>query len=269
MYPILFKIGNFELHTWGVALAITVITGILVAVKRSSQFNLSSSVIFDFAIVVMISALIGSRLWYVVFHLDRFKDNWLDVINPFQEGHFGIAGMSMVGGVVFALVASYIYVNIKKIDFISLGDTIAPSFLLGIGMQRLGGCFLNGCCFGSPTDSWMGIIFPPESVAGSYFPGVPLWPAQLFASALGFVGFFLIIWLERWRKFSGYTFYLVLMYYTVIRFIVDQFRYYESKQILGSLGILTFNVNHILLLGIMIYCLFFWIRGWMRHHVSG
>lgn len=261
MYPILFKIGSFELHSWGVAFAVTFLIGILVSVKRSSRFNIKSSEILDFALVVMIAALIGSRVWYVVFHLDRFKNNWFDVINPFQEGHFGIAGMSMVGGVVFALVASYMYVTIKKIDFMALAETIAPSFLLGAGIQRLGGCFLNGCCFGSPTDSSLGIVFPPDSVAGSYFPEIPLWPAQLFASALGFLGFFLILWLERWRKFSGDTFYLVFIYYTVDRFIVDQFRYYETDQILGSIGKVTFNVNHILLLGVLVYCLFFWFKG--------
>ncbi|MFO7891045.1 MAG: prolipoprotein diacylglyceryl transferase [bacterium] len=266
MYPVIFRIGGFELHSWGLCFAITFLTGMLVAIKRSSRFNINSSIILDFSLVVIISALIGSRLWYVVFHLDRFRDSWLDVINPFQKGHLGIAGLSMVGGVVFALVASYVYVKIKKIDFIALADTIAPCFLLGIGMQRLGGCFLNGCCFGSPTDSWMGIVFPPDSVAGLYFPGVPLWPAQLFASALGFIGFFLILWLERWRKFSGYTFFLVFIYYSIDRVIVDQFRYYEPKQILGHLGPLTFNVNHILLLGVLVYCLFFGFRGWRKQH---
>jgi phosphatidylglycerol:prolipoprotein diacylglycerol transferase len=264
MYPVLFKIGSFELHSWGTAFALTFIIGILIAVKRASRFKLSSSIVLDFSLIVMISALAGSRLWYVVLHLDRFKDNWLDVINPLQGDHFGIAGMSMVGGIVFALVATFVYVVITKIDFFLLADSIAPSFLLGAGIQRLGGCFLNGCCFGRPTDSWMGIVFPPDSVAGSYFPGIPLWPTQLFASVLGFIGFFVILWLERWQKFTGYTFYLVFIYYSIDRFIVDQFRYYESEQILGQLGPLTFNVNHILLLGVFIYCIFFWLRGWRK-----
>jgi len=264
MYPVIFKIGVFELHSWGVAFAVTFLTGIAVAVKRGSRFSVPRTIIFDLSVVIMISALIGSRLWYVVFHIDEFKGNWLDVINPFQDGYIGIAGMSMVGGIVFAILASLAYAYRKKIDFTVLGDSIAPSFLLGAGMQRLGGCFLNGCCFGRPTDSWMGIVFPPEGVAGSYFPGVPLWPTQLFASALGFIGFLLIIWLERWRKFPGYTLYVVFFYYSINRFIVDQFRYYEPQQILGTLGPLSFNVNHILLLGVIVWCIFFWFKGWRK-----
>lgn len=266
MYPVLFKIGNFELHSWGVAFAVTFLTGIAVAVKRASRFNISRSIIFDLSVVVMISALVGSRLWYVVFHINEFKENWFDVINPFQDDYFGIAGLSMVGGIVLALLASVVYTYIKKVDFIALGDSVAPSFLLGAGIQRLGGCFLNGCCFGRPTDSWMGIVFPPEGVAGSYFPGTPLWPTQLFASALGFIGFLLIIWLDRGRKFPGYALYVVFFYYSIDRFIVDQFRYYEAEQILGTLGPFTFNVNHILLLGVMVWCIFFWFKGWRKQH---
>jgi phosphatidylglycerol:prolipoprotein diacylglycerol transferase len=266
MYPVLFKIGHFELHSWGAAFAVAFLTGVLVAARRSSRFHIDRSAIFDFSIVVMISALIGSRFWYVVFHISAFKGNWLDVINPFQEGHFGIAGMSMMGGIVFAILASFVFAYKKKISLAVLGDCVAPSFLLGAGIQRLGGCFLNGCCFGRPTESWMGIIFPPEGVAGSYFPEVPLWPTQLFASALGFIGFIFIVWVERWRKFPGYIFYLVLIYYSISRFIVDQFRYYESEQTLGTLGPFTFNVNHILLLCLTVYGLFFWIKGYRQHN---
>lgn len=266
MYPLIFKIGLFELHTWGVAFAVTFLTGIAFAAKRCTRFNVNRNIIIDLSFVVMISALIGSRFWYVFFHINEFKENWFDVINPFQDGYIGIAGMSMVGGVVLSILVSFIYASIKKIDFVVLGDIAAPSFLLGAGMQRLGGCFLNGCCFGRPTNSWMGVIFPPEGVAGSYFPGVPLWPTQLFASALGLIGFILLIWLERWRKFPGYTLYLAFFYYSIDRFIVDQFRYYESPQILGSIGPITFNVNHILLLGVTAWCLFFWFRGWIKDY---
>lgn len=267
MYPVLLKIGNFELHTWGVAFAVTFMIGIYIAIQRARRFGLDRNIILDLSVVVMISALIGSRLWYVVFHVDEFKENWLDIINPFQEEYFGIAGMSMVGGVLLALLGSLVYTWIKKINFLDLGDCMAPSFLLGAGIQRLGGCFLNGCCFGKPTDSWMGIIFPSQSVAGSYFPGTPLWPTQLFASALGFIGFTVILYLDRKRKFPGYTLYLVLFYYAIDRFLVDQFRYYEPEQILGSVGCITFNVNHILLFAVMMMSLIFWIKGWINRDV--
>lgn len=264
MYPVLFKIGWFEIHSWGVAFAISVLVGIWVAVKRAPRFGVKPNNIMDLTVVIIISAIAGSRLWYVIYHTEEFRGHWFDTVNPFQNGYIGIAGLSMVGGVVLAILSSLVYARVKKMSFIALGDAIAPSFLLGVGIQRLGGCFLNGCCFGRPTDSFLGVVFPLRSVAGSIFPGQPLWPAQLFASALGFAGFALILWLGRQYNFSGSTLWLVFAYYSVARFIVDQFRYYEPPQIFGNIGPLTINVNHMLLGVLFILCAVLWLRGWTR-----
>lgn len=264
IYPVLIKIGALELRSYGLALAISVALGILIAMKRAPRFGIKKESILDLSVVIMVAAIVGSRLWYVVYHIEEFRGQWLNTINPFQNGTIGIAGLSMVGGVVLAIISALVYTKIKKLNFLNLGDTIAPVFLLGEGIVRLGGCFLNGCCFGRPTDCALGIIFPPESVAGSVFPHTHLWPAQLFASALGFIGFALVLCLERKPKFSGFTFWLVFCYYAIDRFIVDQFRFYETPQVLAALGPITINANHLLLLGLFLISGFFLIRGWRQ-----
>ncbi|OYD14470.1 prolipoprotein diacylglyceryl transferase [candidate division WOR-3 bacterium JGI_Cruoil_03_51_56] len=268
MHPVLFKIGSFELHSWGVAAVISFLLGISVALRRAPRFKVKPDTIMDLAVIVMISAIVGSRIWYVVYHLDEFRGHWFDTINPFQHGQIGIAGLSMVGGVVLAIIASVAYTRIKKLSFLRIADAVAPSFLLGAGIQRLGGCFLNGCCFGRPTNSFLGMVFPAEGVAGTYFPGVHIWPTQLFASALGFAGFALIIWLGRRHSFPGYTFWQVFAYYSLDRIFVDQFRYYEPHQILWTPGPLTINVNDIVLAMLFIICIVFWFRGWSKSKKS-
>ncbi len=264
MFPVLFKIGVFELHSYGLALAISVLLGIFVARKRAPRFDVDPNIVLDFALIIMLAAIIGSRIWYVVNHLEEFRGQWFDIINPIRDGYIGIAGLSMVGGVVLAIISSAVYAWVKKVNFITLGDTIAPVFLLGAGFQRLFGCFLNGCCFGKPTDSFLGIVFPPEGVAGAYFPGIAIWPTQLFASFLGFLGFALVMWLGKWHNFKGYTLWQVFAYYSIDRFTVDQFRYYEPQEILGTLGPLTINTNHVLLGGLLIICGYFWYKGWSK-----
>jgi len=265
MFPVLFKIGNFELRSYGIALALSVAIGVWIAIKRAPRYGIQKEMILDFSVIIMIAAIVGSRLWYVVYHVDEFRGQWLNTINPFQNGTIGIAGLSMIGGVVLAIISALAYAKIKKLNFLKLGDTIAPVFLLGEGIVRLGGCFLNGCCFGRPTESSLGIVFPHEGVAGSVFPGIHLWPAQLFASALGFIGFILVLWLERRPSFSGFTFWLVFCYYSVDRFIVDQFRYYETPQVLATLGPITLNANHLLLLGLFLVSINFLIWGKRQH----
>jgi len=56
----------------------------------------------------------------------------------------------------------------------------------------------------------------------------------------------------------------VFAYYSIDRFVVDQFRYYEPQEILGTLGLLTINTNHILLGGLIILSMFFWFKGWSK-----
>ena len=262
MHPILLKIGNFELRSWSVAIALSFLVGTVVAVKRTYRFGVNPDHVIDLAIVIIIASTVGSRLLYALYHLDHYTGNWLAIVNPFHHGKFGFAGLSMVGGVILALIASWVFVRIQKLSFLTMGDIIAPGFLLGAGIQRLGGCFLNGCCFGLATDSLLGVSFP--KTLGPYPPGTPLWPAQLFASAFGFLGFALICWLERHYRFPGATFWLVLLYYPIDRFIVDQFRYYEPTQILGRIGPLTINANHLLIGGLFVLSAVFWLRGWLK-----
>ncbi|RKZ29882.1 hypothetical protein DRQ36_07350 [bacterium] len=212
--------------------------------------------------MVVVSAIIGSRVFYVVFHLDEFRGKWLDIINPFHgPGGFGIAGLSMMGGVALVVIAVYLYTVVKKLDFCRVGDTIAPTFLLGAGITRIG-CFLNGCCYGRPTTAWFGVNFP-DGAASDYlryyllqYPdsGVTgLIPTQLMASALGFALFFLVLWLERWHKFDGWTSWLVLGLYSLDRFFVDQFRYYEPKQVLAHFGPILITVNEIVLFLLFVF----------------
>ncbi len=153
MCPVLFKIGAFELQSYDLALAISVALGIWIAMKRAPRFGIKKDTILDFAMVITVASIVGSRLWYVVYHIDEFRGHWLNTINPFQNGTIGIAGLYMIGGVVLAIVLALIYAKIKKLNFLNLSDTFAPVFLLGEGIVRLGGCF------GRPTDNFLAWCF--------------------------------------------------------------------------------------------------------------
>ncbi len=264
MYPILFKIGNFAFYSWGAAFLVSIMAGVAVSRKRAPRYGLDPGVIKDLAFIIVVAALIGSRIWYVLYHLDKYQGHWENLFFWVKGGRIGCSGLSMMGGVVLALLASLVYARVKRLDFLSIGDVMAPAFLLGSGIQRLGGCFLSGCCYGLPSESMFAIVFPKTGDAGLHFPGIPLFPAQLMASAMGFAGYALVLWLGRRRLFPGFSFCLVFMYYPLERFLADQFRYYDPAQIIGSLGFLTFNVNHPILLGLFILSTTLCLAGWFR-----
>lgn len=265
MHPVLFKIGPVVISSYGTALVAGVLAAIFVARIRARQLQVDPHAVIEIAVVMMTAVLVGSRLWYVATHLQEFHGNWIKVVLPVENGQITMAGLAMNGGVLCALVSVWGYSRVKKIPFAVLGDIVSPCFLLGLGIQRLFGCFMNGCCFGRPTASALGIVFPAECPAGTLFPGIPLWPTQLFASLLGFAGFFLVVYLYRWYCFPGYSLWMVFMYYPLARFFIDQFRYIPQNQVLASAGPVTVTVDHVLLLLLLFISVTGWVNGWIKY----
>jgi len=232
MFPDLFHIGPFQIHSYGLMMTLAFVSAILISVYRAKKVGVDPSLIWDISLVIMISSLIGSRLTYVFTHIDEFRGNWFAIINPIQpDGRIGIAGMVLLGGVVLALISSAVYLKWKKLSFWVFADIIAPALALGIGIGRVG-CLANGCCYGAPTNAWFGIVFPVDSVAGSYLPHTHLWPTQIFSIIWGVTLFGGLWFAERWKTFDGFTISLFMIFYSIFRILIDTIRVYDESDIL-------------------------------------
>lgn len=235
MHPVLFRLGAFEMRAYGFTLAISFLLGIYLAVRRGKRRGIDPEKVMDLSVVIILASIIGARFMYVIFHLDEFAGHWTDTFNPFQSnGQIGIAGLTMLGGVILALVSAILYLRAKKLPVLKFADAIIPMFFLGEAITRIG-CYLNGCCYGIPTTCSLAVVFPPDSPAGAMYQGVHIHPTQLYSSAYALVIFFILIWIDRKPRFDGYLLYLALLFYGVGRFIIDLFRYYENSMILVPL----------------------------------
>jgi phosphatidylglycerol:prolipoprotein diacylglycerol transferase len=259
VYPILFRIGPFALRSYGLMLSISFFLGILWASRRYRKAGENPAKMIDLAVVIIIAAIAGSRLFYVAFHWDEFAGNALDIINPFNNPQgIGIAGLSMDGGVVLAVLCGLLYLRAARQPVLRALDAIAPAFALGIVFTRLG-CFLNGCCFGLPcTHSW-GLVFPPQSLAGWTFPNVHLHPAQLYNALGGAIMLGLLMVLERYQRFTGFLFLWAVILYGILRLVVDFYRYFEESVILYSFADLHVTVNQVISLAAIAIALVFFI----------
>ena len=110
MHPILFKLGKLEIHSYGLMLAISFLIGIYWIMKRAKSRDLNQNQVMDLSLIILLCAVIGSRAMYVFTHVDEFKGHWLDAISPFQSsGQIGLAGLTMLGGVILSIIALLIY----------------------------------------------------------------------------------------------------------------------------------------------------------------
>jgi len=258
MHPTLIELGPVAVRTYGFLLALAFISGIWFTARRARKEGLGSQWLPDLSLIVLVSAIVGSRFFYVIYHLEEFEGHILDMINPIQStGEIGIGGLSMFGGLVLAIICGIIYIHIKKLTVWRIADVVAPSIMLGLGIARIG-CFLNGCCFGKLSQSYFAVIFPPDSPAGYMFPDTPIFPIQLVASLSGFFIFGILLALEKFKRFHGFTFWLMLAFYSVARFTIDFFRYYEESMIFARIGDARFTVNQALIVLIFTFSLFMW-----------
>ena len=263
MHPILFEIGPLTVRTYGLLLAVSFMVGIFLALRRSKARGLNQNKMVNMSLLIMLTGIVGARIMYVIPHWNEFSANPLDIISPFQSsGSIGLTGLTLYGGFIAAVLASILYLRINRLSVWKACDAFAPSIALGIGISRVG-CFMNGCCFGLPTESALGVVFPAFSAAGSFYPDVSLHPAQLYNAVLGFGLFGLLMWLDRKPRFDGFIFAMLLITEPITRFFVDLFRYYESSMTLGNLGGAVLSVNQgisIALCGIG-----FLLLGWLRN----
>lgn len=215
--------------------------GTWLSMRQARKAGLDPNVIIDVVMWILISSIIGARLTYVAFHPDEFAGRWLDVVNPFQsDGRIGIAGLVVLGGFVTAVPAVWWFARRRKLSTLFLLDILAPGAALGIGLGRLG-CFLNGCCFGHPTDLPWGVVFPTGCMAGAFYPHQPIHPTQLyeFIYSLGIAAF--LLWKSRQIRFQGELIVLLLILYGFFRFGNETVRYYETSMVLFTTG--TFRLT--------------------------
>jgi phosphatidylglycerol---prolipoprotein diacylglyceryl transferase len=259
MYPEIFHIGPLALRSYGLTLAVSFFVGLWYVIWRSKRENVNANFMMNFAFVVIFAGLIGARLAFVLFHLGDFATDPLSAVNPFGAGgHFGIMGMNLYGGVLLSIICGFIYIKRKKQPHWQVFDIFAPTVALGIGITRIG-CFLNGCCFGVPTDLPWCVHFPEGSIPYSQFGDMCLHPTQLYSSLYGFLLFGVLHYLDKRKRFYGSMFALLLMVEAFFRFVIEYVRYYESEMILQFGGI-SFTYNHLIALGLFALGLILWIK---------
>ena len=239
MHPTILKIGSFQIHSYGLLLAVAFLVSIQIFVSRGRRRGLSEEALHSVALVLLILAIVGGRGLFVLTHWSDYARDPLGILRLWE------GGLMLYGGYVLAIAGGIVYVRRAGLSLWKVADAAAPAMALGIGIGRLG-CFLNGCCFGTPTHSDWGVTFPAGSYSTYVFPGEALHPSQLYMAGSGIALFLLLLALDRKPRFDGWLFWVGVGADAVLRFLIDFTRYYDATSFLGNVGRLSFNINQIL-----------------------
>ena len=143
MRPTLFEVFGLEVKSYGFMMVVGFALGIWRALAASKKRGIQPERVYDIALVALVGGVFGARLVFIA--LNPQTESWREFFAVWQ------GGLSFHGGLVFAMLAGYVYTRFARLGFWQCADLVAPSVAIGYACTRIG-CFINGCCYGCPTD---------------------------------------------------------------------------------------------------------------------
>lgn len=202
-------------HLFGIPVywyAILIVTGMVIGVwlctKEAQRRGYSEELIQDLALWVLPAAIIGARIYYVIFEWERYADDLIKIFD-IRGG-----GMAIHGGIIGALIAGYFFCRKRKVSMIELMDIAFPALALAQGIGRWGN-FINNEAHGGPTDLPWAIIVNGQKVH----------PTFLYES-IGDILIFLFLWfyLRKRQRYDGQLSMWYFILYGILRFFVEGLR---------------------------------------------
>jgi phosphatidylglycerol:prolipoprotein diacylglycerol transferase len=160
MFPELFEIPfvHLTIKSYGLMMVIGFLACVWLITRLSRDFTPNPQYITNAALYSLVGGVIGARLFFVVHYFDKFRSNPIEIFAIWQ------GGLELAGGVIAAIIVILFYLLYHKLPIRRYLDVLAIGLMLILVFGRIG-CFLNGCCYGKPTELPWGVRFPYNSFA--------------------------------------------------------------------------------------------------------
>ena len=252
MFPILFKLGPITIYTYGAMVFSGVIASYLVCKNQADKEGISRKIFSHIFFWALAWGFFGARVAYILVEWRWFLNNPLSVI-------LSRSGFVFYGGIASGILTLLILAKKHKLNLLRVADIAALSIPLGHALGRIG-CFCYGCCYGRPTTSRIGILFPPESPAGLL--GVKVIPTQLISVVFLLLIFCILLFLKKRKKFNGQILLSYTFLYGIFRFIIEFYR----GDLRGEIFFLS--TSQFAALVLIIISIFFFFR-WRKEGIIG
>lgn len=207
MDPVAFSIFGIDIMWYAIIITSAMIIGTALTIKQGERQGFVADHILDIALVAIPLAIVGARLYYVLFNLELYQGNWMEMFNT------RLGGMAIHGGLIGGFLGGYIVAKYRKMNILKIMDIAAPFLILSQAIGRWGN-YINMEAYGGPTDLPWGILID----------GVKVHPTFLYESLWNLAIFGLLIFIARRKTFDGQIAGLYMILYSVGRFFIEGLR---------------------------------------------
>lgn len=229
--PKTIMIGNFGIALYGILIAAAMLVGITIAARVGRKTGQDPDLYWDAFIWIVISSIVGARIYYVIFMWDYYKDNLLQIFN-LRGG-----GLAIYGGIILCVITIIVFCKKRKANPFLFLDTAAFGLVIGQVIGRWGN-FFNREVFGGYTDSLFAMRLPvsmvrasdiSESISSHMEAGtnyIQVHPTFLYEGMWNLMVFvILVIYLtKKIKRFDGEIFLVYLAGYGTGRAIIEYIR---------------------------------------------
>jgi phosphatidylglycerol:prolipoprotein diacylglycerol transferase len=268
MHPTLLELGPFTFHSYTVLLAGSFLVATYLWFWQNARREVPFNATPMGALLLFIGVLLGSKIFYAI----QFNSSpWWRVFLIWE------GGLVFYGGLIGGTTAALAYIFWNRLPFLAVAESVVPYIPVFHGIGRIG-CFLNGCCWGRPTEMPWGVVFPKGSmpwrqqladgiILASAAHPAPVHPTQLYSTAGLFVIGALLFIVYRRPHPLGLVLVIYPFLYGILRFIVESFRA-DSARPVAHLTVSQI-VSLLLIVGAITAFTILWAFVWRRGASSG
>lgn len=210
--PIAFTAFGKDIYWYGVIIAFGFVLAVIYAMIRAKQFGMLDDDILDMLFAAVPTAIICARLYYCVFYWELYADNPISILYIWE------GGLAIYGGVIGAVAAVLVFCKVRKFPAGPFLDIGGLGLLIGQMVGRWGN-FINREAHGAVTDSFLRMGLMDASGRVTYYH-----PTFLYESVWNLIGFVILHFYSKRRKFDGEVFALYVAWYGLGRAWIEGLR---------------------------------------------
>ena len=198
MHPVLFHIGALVIPSYGAVAALGLLLALMLAMRTAIRIGIEANRVWNLCILMLFTALFGSRLLLVVANWKVLHSHPLWVLSIATVHHPLLAAIAAL--IAFAVAA--VYAGLHRMPYRATADTLASPLALGFSFEQVG-ALLSGSGYGTGSHlPWAVIYTDPLAARWSDAPlGIPVHPVQAYAAiCFSLIAAGLVLWLPHRRQ---------------------------------------------------------------------